>query len=231
MYRYTAPAAKCFRTQADERFPGRSQASDGELGDAAHSARDSDHNPDSRGVVHAADRTHDPVSGCDNHKYATHGLRHPAFGYRIWWGRIYNPAVAPYWRTYSGPNPHKTHMHQSVKYGPLENDTSSWFDDEGDFTMAEADRVIQVIGQYEQDTRRIMFDLAERQEEMAKLRARRHKNQILEAIRATATGNMELITRALAEDDDEGVSPSGVTKRYIEELEELNAAQDGGHND
>lgn len=41
--------------QINKRWPKRDKASDGILGDAAHAARASDHNPDGRGYVHALD--------------------------------------------------------------------------------------------------------------------------------------------------------------------------------
>jgi len=43
------------RNQIDARFPRRDKKSDGWIGDRAHQARASDHNPDSRGWVHAID--------------------------------------------------------------------------------------------------------------------------------------------------------------------------------
>ena len=43
------------RRQVDKRFPKRDKRSDGIIGDKAHQARASDHNPDARGVVHAVD--------------------------------------------------------------------------------------------------------------------------------------------------------------------------------
>jgi len=49
------PAGKTFRAQVDARFPNRDRRSDGWIGDSAHSARKSDHNPDSKGRVHAID--------------------------------------------------------------------------------------------------------------------------------------------------------------------------------
>lgn len=43
------------RAQIDRKWPKRDKRSDGWIGDAAHRARQSDHNPDSRGIVHAID--------------------------------------------------------------------------------------------------------------------------------------------------------------------------------
>ena len=43
------------RKQIDKRWPSRSRRSDGWIGDSAHAARRSDHNPDARGWVHAID--------------------------------------------------------------------------------------------------------------------------------------------------------------------------------
>ena len=49
------PAGVTLRKQTDRRWPGRDRRSDGWVGDAAHSARKSDHNPDKDGWVHALD--------------------------------------------------------------------------------------------------------------------------------------------------------------------------------
>jgi hypothetical protein len=52
------PAGTSLRTQINERWPTRSKAADGWIGDAAHAARTSDHNPDAQGWVHALDVDH-----------------------------------------------------------------------------------------------------------------------------------------------------------------------------
>ena len=54
MARLVAAGVK-LRKQVDKAFPGRDKRSDGWIGDRAHQARKSDHNPDRRGFVHAID--------------------------------------------------------------------------------------------------------------------------------------------------------------------------------
>lgn len=49
------PAGVTLRDQLNKRFPKRDKRSDGWIGDAAHQARASDHNPDRDGWVHALD--------------------------------------------------------------------------------------------------------------------------------------------------------------------------------
>ena len=43
------------RNQVNKRWPRRDKRSDGWIGDKAHAGRQSDHNPDARGLVHALD--------------------------------------------------------------------------------------------------------------------------------------------------------------------------------
>ena len=63
-----APSLIAFEQEANRLAPRRSQASDGSIGDAAHRARVSDHNPDG-GWVHGLDLTHDPRGGFDAHAH------------------------------------------------------------------------------------------------------------------------------------------------------------------
>ena len=121
-----APAAQCLLDQASALWPNRSRASDGTIGDTSHAARASDHNPDSRGIVHAADLTHDPANGCDNNVLSERIKGDPRVKYVIWNRRIWNPSISRTWRPYTGTNPHDHHMHVSV-LTERENDTSPWF--------------------------------------------------------------------------------------------------------
>ena len=114
--------------------PNRSKRSDGAIGDAAHSTRDSDHNPwiqlNGIGVVTAIDITHDPNGGCDA-EHLAHSLissRDARIKYVIWNGQIFSATVQPWtWRRYGGRNPHDHHIHISVQATPERfDDASDW---------------------------------------------------------------------------------------------------------
>jgi hypothetical protein len=62
MARLVAAGVK-LRAQINRRWPDRDKRSDGWIGDRAHQARKSDHNPDARGWVHAIDIDADLVPG------------------------------------------------------------------------------------------------------------------------------------------------------------------------
>jgi hypothetical protein len=127
---HNAPSVAAGLAEATRRWPHRSRASDGTVGDAAHAARHSDHNPDSRGVVHAFDLTHDPAHGVDCEQLAAHlvSRRDPRVKYLIWNRRICNSSDWT-WRPYTGQNPHTKHLHVSIKSTQAaEDDTSAWWD-------------------------------------------------------------------------------------------------------
>jgi hypothetical protein len=134
-----APAAASILSQATALWPNRNRASDGTLGDQAHAARQSDHNPGHNGMVHAADLTHDPANGVDNNVLAEQVKDDPRVKYVIWNRRIWNPSISRSWRPYTGSNPHDHHMHVSVTDAG-ENDASPWFDTtEEDMPLNDAD--------------------------------------------------------------------------------------------
>lgn len=124
-----APSVAAALSQATSLWHGRSRLSDGTIGDAAHAARKSDHNPDSRGIVHAFDITHDPAHGVDCEQLAAHLIagKDQRVKYIIWNRRI-SESPGWRWRAYSGSNPHTKHMHVSIKATFIaENDLRAWW--------------------------------------------------------------------------------------------------------
>lgn len=109
--------------QVNALYPNRSKLSDGWLGDAAHQATQSDHNPNSAGVVCALDITHDPANGVHGGDLAEALNDDPRVNYVIWSRKIWDAKWYPYW----GPNPHDRHVHVSVEQVPSKyDDASQW---------------------------------------------------------------------------------------------------------
>lgn len=126
---HVVPAVKAGLREATERWPNRNKASDGTIGDVAHSNRTSDHNPDDRGAVLAFDLTHDPSNGCDAHALVRAAVdrRDRRIKYAISNGRIWSATrAAEGWRRYRGSNPHAKHVHVSVNRAH-EDDTAPWW--------------------------------------------------------------------------------------------------------
>lgn len=126
---YLAPSLVQLRNEVNARWPKRSVASDGWIGDASHSARKSDHNPDwsapgrRRGVVRALDIT---ARGIDVDLLLKHTTNDARVAYVIYNRRIYTHARG--WYAYTGSNPHTSHVHISVGHtAARENQTHSWF--------------------------------------------------------------------------------------------------------
>lgn len=127
-----APALVTLRGQIDRRFPTRSRASDGWVGDAAHAARGgasvSQHNPNDADVVCAIDVTEDLSVGLDCNRLmdAIDALDDPRVFYLIHDREIDNSDDS---RTpYHGVNPHTRHLHISVRWNrpDLYNDGREW---------------------------------------------------------------------------------------------------------
>jgi len=113
------------REQINAAHPNRSKVSDGLLGDAAHAARTSDHNPWVKdaagvGVVTAFDITHDPANGVDGHVLSTQLTVDPRAKYVIFSGKIWK-ARTNQWEDYHGANAHNHHVHISVKAENYDN--------------------------------------------------------------------------------------------------------------
>lgn len=114
------------RDEVNAAHPGRSKASDGTKGDAAHASRASDHNPDGNGVVHAIDITRYPGT-----EHTVERLRRMGeYGdrrikYIIFESRIYSAKNGFKGAAYTGSNKHDKHFHLSVtaSHG---DDTGPW---------------------------------------------------------------------------------------------------------
>jgi len=117
-------AGQQLRLQVDDSYPDRDRTSDGWIGNLAHQATKSDHNPDKAhgNVVRAIDLDRD-LSGKkkpDLMPYLADEIRRFAkrdkskrVAYIIFNGRIASPRMGWVWRTYKGSSPHTAHCHIS----------------------------------------------------------------------------------------------------------------------
>lgn len=110
-----APSLRNLFNELDVRWPQRDRRTDGWIGDAAHQARQSDHNPDSRGIVHAIDIDKD---GLDPNIVISAAARDDRpTSYVIYNRWIYRRSSNWDPRPYTGTNPHTDHLHVSIQYG------------------------------------------------------------------------------------------------------------------
>lgn len=133
---YLAPSLVALIEETDDRYPTRDRASDGSIGDAAHAARESQHNPEN-GWVCAVDIDEDLSSGLHSlNELARHVVdqRDHRVRYLIYEGRICksyvdaNGRAAWVWQTYTGLNDHSHHLHVSVWNTPVaRDDTGPWW--------------------------------------------------------------------------------------------------------
>lgn len=135
------------RSQINVAFPHRSKVSDGWIGDAAHSSRKSDHNPNSAGVVCAIDVTHDPSNGCNSRTIAEslRNGRDSRIGYVISAGKIFSSTRSPWiWRTYNGSNGHYKHVHVSARQVSSLYDNGASWNISGVKDFVEGDRALRL---------------------------------------------------------------------------------------
>lgn len=115
------------RDEINQIAPNRNKGYDGTIGDAAHAARPSRHNPNKNGVVCALDITHDPAHGMDIHttirNYLKSGKIHPDLTYVISNRQIARRSNNWVWKKYSGSNAHDKHVHFAVGLGSDSNPT------------------------------------------------------------------------------------------------------------
>ena len=115
------------RDQVDKRWPKRSKRSDGWIGDSAHAARKSDHNPNKAGIVHAIDITENLGKGKNRNgrsarRLANELLEYAASGlpgsnrlkYVVYENRIASGTYKrSFWAWRSGSWGHEAHIHVS----------------------------------------------------------------------------------------------------------------------
>lgn len=124
------------RQEINDLFPARSRISDGTIGDQAHRATVSDHNPNAAGVVTALDITEDAERGVPEIVDAIFAQiierRDRRVKYLIHEGRICRsydkPGIPAWtWAPYDGENAHTIHGHISVVTDPpLYDSTRPW---------------------------------------------------------------------------------------------------------
>ncbi|MFC0506526.1 peptidoglycan-binding domain-containing protein [Micromonospora costi] len=122
---HLAPALAVLRAEVNQRWPHRDKASDGWIGDAAHQARKSDHNPDGDdSSVNAADFDRD---GIDPLLLVRRCIEHPSTQYVIFDRTIWSRSRGFRPARYTGSNPHDKHVHVSVGHArSLEDSTRAW---------------------------------------------------------------------------------------------------------
>jgi hypothetical protein len=125
-------AGQQLREQIDDSFPDRDRKSDGWIGDAKHSNRKSDHNPDKvNGYVRAIDVDKDLDSRSSTGAYLADQIRLCAkkdrrISYVIFAGKISSAKSFWRWRTYSGINRHDAHIH--ISFTKKGDQNGRWFD-------------------------------------------------------------------------------------------------------
>lgn len=121
---HLAPSLAQLRREINTRWPSRDKTSDGTIGDAAHSARASDHNPNSRGSVNAIDIDE---NGIDAWGLVALLITDPRVYYVIYEGRIWQRKHGFVPRPYAGINAHRQHVHVSIIQSvAAEQNTAPW---------------------------------------------------------------------------------------------------------
>lgn len=113
-----APSLVDLIDEVDARWPNRKRTSDGSIGDASHSARPSDHNPDRdsdpmpAGLVSALDISKDSAAQMEELRKKL--IADPRTWYVIHRGKIWSRTYDFRERDYTGSNSHDVHLHVSL---------------------------------------------------------------------------------------------------------------------
>ena len=146
-----APCLVALFAEADRRDPTRDHSSDGSIGNAAHQATTSDHNP-ADGWVCAGDIDDDndqPSPGVHLLRQHLVASRDARIKYLIHEGTIwkaYENRGLPAWtpQVYTGLNAHLSHLHISVWNTPeARDDTGPWWPEEDDMTPEQAAQIAE----------------------------------------------------------------------------------------
>lgn len=128
---FVAPSLKTLFAEINAAWPNRDKSTDGTIGDAAHSSRDSQHNPNDDpndsvpdGAVTAADIDKD---GINVKKVLNKLIGDDRVWYVIYDGVIWSRTYGWTARKYNGSNPHTSHIHVSlVQSRAAVNSTAGW---------------------------------------------------------------------------------------------------------
>ena len=134
---HLAPSLKRLQKDLDAEF-GAARPNDGTIGDQAHAARTSEHNPDNdadsmpKGAVSAIDIYTEAngkvwIKPAEFTKLLAVFKKDPRVWYVIHKGKIYSRTNNFASKTYTGSNPHNTHIHLSLMQTKAAHDNvSSW---------------------------------------------------------------------------------------------------------
>ena len=112
---YLAPSLVALRAELDAKWPRRDRSSDGWIGDAAHSSRASQHNPDWSSVPPGAvDALDVDIDGIDVALLLDSLITDRRVWYVIYNRQIWSRTNGWKPRRYTGANPHTKHVHVSI---------------------------------------------------------------------------------------------------------------------
>lgn len=122
-----APSLVKLRRELKSNFPKRDTRTDGWLGDPAHQARISQHNPDAKGVVHALDLDSDGLTKAEKTRLLKSLIGDARVWYVIHQGVIWSRTHGWKARRYTGENPHTGHIHVSIRLtASAESSPKAW---------------------------------------------------------------------------------------------------------